>query len=119
MDAVAGYLRGLREGQNVSQVQLAAEVGRRLARVVQSTTIWRIETGKNRPGSDMLLAILDFLGGSAQDLGRLASDPNATDGAGYQAALDYLRHAATHATPEQRQAVAARLRAMADDLDNP
>jgi transcriptional regulator with XRE-family HTH domain len=119
MNAVAGYLKGLREGQGLSQIQVAAEVGRRLSRAVQPTTIWRIESGRNTPGSDMLIAILDYLGGSVKDLGRLATDPAASGADGYQTALDYLKAAATHATPEQRQAVAARLRAMADDLDNP
>lgn len=71
MQAVAGYLRGLREGRGLSQVQVAASVGTMLGRDVQSTTIWRIETAKTVPGGDMLLALLNTLRGDMDELLRL------------------------------------------------
>lgn len=39
MEAVAGYIKGLREVQGISQTQVAATVGQRLNRDVQSTTL--------------------------------------------------------------------------------
>lgn len=117
MEAVAGYLRGLREGQDITQTEVAAVVGKRLKRNVQTTTIWRIETGQNVPKSDMLIAILSVIGGSVKDLADLQALEKDSDEEGYAQAAVWLKTAAAHATPEQRQAVAGQLRVLADALD--
>lgn len=117
MEAVAGYLRGLREEQDITQTQVAAIVGKRLKRDVQSTTIWRIENGKSNPRSDMLIAILSVIGGSVKDLTDLQALETSSDTEGYAAAVTWLKTAAAHATPEQRLAVADQLRTLADRLD--
>lgn len=116
MEAVAGYLRGLREVQGISQTQVAATVGKLLKRDVQSTTIWRIETAKSQPGGDMLIALLDTLGGSVRDLAELMST-EADAAAGRAAAETWFRESAMRAAPTDRQAVAERLRQMAVELE--
>lgn len=116
MEAVAGYIKGLREEQGITQTQVAATVGQRLNRDVQSTTIWRIENAKTVPGGDMLIVLLDLLGGSINDLARLlSSDQTAEDGRA--AAAAWLSAAAEQATPEHRQVVAEELRQLADRLE--
>jgi transcriptional regulator with XRE-family HTH domain len=113
MIATGAYLRALREAQGLSQGRLAE-----LVRVTVNT-IWRVEAGQQEPKTTLIVNLLAALSGRAEDLALLLNDPNATAADAYAVAERSLRHAATHATPEQRQAVAARLRAMADDLDNP
>lgn len=116
MIAMGGYLRGLREVSGISQVQLAADVGRRLRRDVQSTTIWRIESGKMIPGGDLLVVLLDILGGSIADLARLQEDTAADADTGRAAAVAWFRAAAEGATEDERRRVAEHLRRLADEI---
>lgn len=116
MQAVAGYLKGLREVQGISQTQVAAEVGKRLKRDVQSTTIWRIENAKTTPGGDMLIVLLDMLGGSIKDLATLQDSINGTADDGDRMAREWFDRAAQQATPTELQEVADQLREMADAI---
>ena len=106
MIAVGGYLRGLRGVKDLTQTQVAAEVGRQLKRDVQPTTIWRIETARTIPKTDMLLAMLAILGGSVADLVRLNTQDNATAEDGLLAARDWFNTSAAAATPAPAAAVA-------------
>lgn len=116
MQAVAGYLKGLREVQGISQTQVAAEVGKRLKRDVQSTTIWRIENAKTIPGGDILIVLLDMLGGSIKDLATLQDSINGTADDGDRMAREWFDQAAQQATPVELQEVADQLREMADAI---
>lgn len=69
---LGAYFQRLREnGRKISQGRLATELSDYLSRNVDSTTVWRIESGDNIPGGDLLAALMDLLGGRVEDVGWL------------------------------------------------
>lgn len=113
MIATGAYLRALREAQGLSQARVAE-----LVRVTVNT-IWRIEAGQQEPKTTLIVNLLAVLKGRAEDLAKLINDASADDAAAQRAAQASLRLTAEQATPEERRAVAERLRAMAAELDTP
>lgn len=75
--AVGGYFKGLRERQYDTQDKFLAALGKQMGRVIDTTTIWRVETGRSIPGGDLLVEMLDLLHGSADDVIALQRDENA------------------------------------------
>jgi len=74
--ALGIYFQVLREhrqdaGRPMSAARLAVLLGDFLGKEVNPTTVWRIESGDQRPGGDMLTALIDVLGGSFEDVRRL------------------------------------------------
>jgi len=74
--ALGTYFQVLREhrqdaGRPMSAARLAVLLGDFLGKEVNPTTVWRIESGDQRPGGDMLTALIDVLGGSFEDVRRL------------------------------------------------
>lgn len=65
MQALGGYLKGLREGQNLTQIDVVLELKSRLGRNVSPATISKIENGGMQTiGSDLLFALLEVLAGN-------------------------------------------------------
>lgn len=111
MAALGGYLRGLREGRHITRTGLAGDLG------VDSTTLWRIEEGKQEPSGQLLLNLVAAVRGSYEDVRRLMSDNSASDETGRQLA-EYRLSASERAqvrsftdslTPEEREELARRL----------
>jgi transcriptional regulator with XRE-family HTH domain len=65
MEVIGGFLKGAREGRGLSPAEVAAALKQRLGRNVDTTTLWRIETARMTPGSDLLMALLGVLRVSA------------------------------------------------------
>ena len=78
MNAIAGYLQGLREGRDLSKADVASAVRVMLERKVDSVTIWRIETGRQNPGTDLFLAMVIVLRGTMSDVEALFVQTDAT-----------------------------------------
>lgn len=80
--ALGGYIKGLREEQGKSPAEVVVGLKPLLGRNIDPTTIWRIESAKMMPGSDLLLALLQVLKGSAADAWAIMSrdDLSAADG---------------------------------------
>lgn len=84
--AAGAYFRTLREDHGWSQAQLAARLTDILQRNINVTTIWRIETGRTRPRTDMLTALLDALSGDIQQVTALLSSDALPEEEGIKAA---------------------------------
>lgn len=82
MEAVGGYFRGLREGQDMSPADVASRLREVLGRKVDPTTVWRIETGRQNPGADLLLGLINVLKGRLADVEAIFSraDASAAEG---------------------------------------
>lgn len=65
--ALGGYIRGLREERGWSASEVVVRMKPILGRNVDPTTVWKIETGRMNPGSDLLLAMLHALAGSVTE----------------------------------------------------
>jgi transcriptional regulator with XRE-family HTH domain len=110
--AVGGYFRGLRERQGLTQAQLISALTERIGRIINATTLWRVETGKAFPDGDLLAALLDVLRGAAEDVVALQRDESAIDATGDQLAEQrfllskgdeqYIRAALESIPPDQR-----------------
>jgi transcriptional regulator with XRE-family HTH domain len=72
------YIERLREGHGYSQVDLAAELSTYLGRSVDTTTLWRWESGKRMPRSEALLALMDLLKARQEDIIALLRNKKAT-----------------------------------------
>lgn len=91
MEAVAEYIKTLREEQQLTQAQVLDRLADRHGRRVDLTTLWRWESGRRRPRSDTLNGLVDVLGGSSTDVSDLFNDPAATAGQGHERAIQWLR----------------------------
>jgi transcriptional regulator with XRE-family HTH domain len=78
MDAIAGYLQGLREGRDLSKADVASALRVMVERKVDPVTIWRIETGRQNPGADLLLAMVVVLRGTMTEVEALFLQTDAT-----------------------------------------
>lgn len=112
--ALAGYFEGLRDGRGMTQTQLAARLGELLNREVDVTTIWRLETGRQRPSGEMLTALLDVLCGNFDDVRRLQRDRKATEETGRRFAHEWLTNG--RSTPDSYDVRRQRAIALIDEL---
>jgi transcriptional regulator with XRE-family HTH domain len=112
MLATGAYLRTLRELQGISQGKLADQIG------VATNTVWRIESGKQEPKTLQIINLLAVLAGRVADIAALINDPNATPEDGARLARNWFETAAHQASATELEAVATRLRQMADDIES-
>lgn len=123
MQAVGGYFEGLREERGLNRAEVAVALKQRLHRSVDPSTIWKIENATMNPGSDMLLALLDALHGSALVMQTLfqRTDASREDGKllGHQVARSDFRYLTDESAdllrrlaPEEREAALEHLRQM-------
>lgn len=93
MEAVAEYIKTLREEQHLTQAQVIESLADLLGRrPVDPTTLWRWETGQRSPRGDTLNGLVKVLGGSVADVADLSSDATATASQGHDRAIRWLRH---------------------------
>lgn len=90
MIAVRGYIRGLREAHGLTRNDVASQVSIVLGRSIDTTTIWRIEVGKQNPGLDIFLSLLGVLKGSPGIVQLLFDFPDASEEDGYSLARDWV-----------------------------
>jgi transcriptional regulator with XRE-family HTH domain len=107
------YLWSLRErcrinGRKVSRSKLAA-----LTDLTEST-IWKIEHGMQRPNSDNLQRIIEIIGGSMDEFGRLLVSPGDDPKEGQQSAEEWLTRAEL-AAPNDADAVLAAVDLLRDE----
>lgn len=65
--ALGGFLRGAREARGESPSEVVVALKRILGRNVDPTTIWKIESARMMPSSELLLALLQVLGLNSAD----------------------------------------------------
>lgn len=70
MEAMGSYIQALRG--KISRARMADDIG------TTENTLWRIESGKQEPGLDLLVRIMNYVNGSLDDAIRLATKPDAT-----------------------------------------
>lgn len=99
MIATGSYIRTLRVELRLTQEVVIERAAEQLhGRKIDSTTLWRIETGQKRTRSDILAAVVAAVQGDSEDVAKLMRNPDATIADGRQAALARL-------TPEQETQV--------------
>lgn len=72
MTAAGAYLRGRRLALGLSPAEVAVKMKSVLGRNVDPSTLWKIENATMNAGSDLLLAFLEVVQGSAARLMALA-----------------------------------------------
>ena len=80
--ALGGYIRGLREEHGWTPADLVVRMRPILGRTVDPTTVWKVETGRMNPGSDLLLAMIQTLAGSITDAWAIMRRADLTDADG-------------------------------------
>lgn len=92
MRAVGCYLYTLRSERGYTRARVIEQLAGIIGRRVDNSTLWRIENGANKKAdSDILSGLINVLGGSGEDVTRLANDMSATKADGQTAALQWLR----------------------------
>lgn len=67
MAAVGEYIRALREGQHITRTGLADQLD------VDTTTLWRVEEGKQEPSGPLLISLVSAVRGSFEDVQQLVA----------------------------------------------
>jgi hypothetical protein len=78
------------EGRPITKAWLVKQLSTYLGRKVASSTIYRIESGEDMPGGDLLTALLDVLGGRFGDVQWLIKNREATVDDGRRLAIEAL-----------------------------
>lgn len=84
MAGVGAYFRTLREKQGITRAWVADHSG------TSETSLYRIELGKQKPGLEIMLGIIDAVHGSISDVRALLGDKNAREPEGLARAERYL-----------------------------
>lgn len=94
MVAAGSYIRTLRERHRFTQADVIERAAQWLdGKKIDSTTLWRIETGRKRTRSDILSAVVDAVEGNSDDVTRLMNDPLATPADGEERAHQWFDRA--------------------------
>lgn len=79
MVAAGSYIRTLRERHRYTQADVIERAAQWLnGKKIDSTTLWRIETGQRKTRSDILSAVVEAVEGNRDDVAALMNNPLAT-----------------------------------------
>lgn len=84
MAGVGAYFRTLREKQGITRAWVAEQAG------TSETSLYRIESGKQKPGLELMLGIIDAVRGSVADVRALLLNSDAKEEQGRVYAERYL-----------------------------
>ena len=91
MVAAGHYIRTLRESRRLTQADVIERAAQWLnGKKIDSTTLWRIETGRKKTRSDILSAVVEAVEGNSDDVARLMNDPLATPADGEERARQWF-----------------------------
>lgn len=94
MVAAGSYIRTLRERRRLTQAEVIERAAQWLnGKKIDSTTLWRIETGQKKTRSDILSAVVEAVEGNSDDVSRLMNDPLATPADGEDRARQWFDRA--------------------------
>lgn len=111
MVITAEYLQVVRKGRGLTRSQVSARIQALLPALLTSeSTVWRIEKGKQEPSAPLLMAFVQAVQGSIEDVKYLLLNTKATPNDARELAQQWLR-----LSPEQRALLEAQADASTDE----